>query len=415
METVPANKERFRRAPFQHKAVMIVIVGGGICGLGIGWRLAEAGREVTVIERDEAGKAATWAAAGMLAPHVEAEHGEQALLPLALESREMWASFAGDLKRAGGIDVDYRTEGTLVVALDRDDREQLEHQREFLNGLGLGIDWLSGFEARRREPHLARAVLGAMWSPLDESVDNRLVATALRRAFTAAGGILRENTAVLSVTTSAGRASGVALADGEIAAEAVVIAAGAWSRNIDGLPDDLRPPVRPLKGQMLALQMDVKAPLIAHVVWGPGIYMVPRSDGRLVLGATVEEMGFDTTLTAGGMYDLLRRAWETLPGIYDLPLVETWAGLRPASRDDAPILGPTAMDGLVMATGHHRNGILLAPVTAKYVSRYLMTGEVADQMKPFLLSRFAGTAESGPGSAPAEGGPGFAAAAGGAS
>ena len=389
---------------------MIVIVGGGICGLGIGWRLAEAGREVTVIDRGEAGKAATWAAAGMLAPHVEAEHGEQALLPLALESREMWAAFADDLKRATGIDVDYRTEGTLVVALDRDDRARLEHQREFLNGLGLAIDWLSGLEARRREPHLARAVLGAMWSPLDESVDNRLVVNALRQAFTAAGGILRENTDVLSVTTAAGRATGVVLAVGgteaEIDAEAVVIAAGAWSRNIAGLPDDLRPPVRPLKGQMLALQMAAKAPLISHVLWGPDIYMVPRSDGRLILGATVEEMGFDTTLTAGGMYDLLRRAWETLPGIYDLPLVESWAGLRPASRDDAPILGPTAMDGLVMATGHHRNGILLAPVTAKYVSRYLLTGEVADRMKPFLLSRFAVVAavESGPGLAAAMGG-----------
>ena len=372
---------------------MIVIVGGGICGLAIGWRLAAAGRQVTIIERGEAGRAATWAAAGMLAPHVEAEHGEEALLPLALESRAMWGEFAGDLKRATGVDVDYRTEGTLVVALDRDDRERLEHRHQYLRSLGLDIEWLTGYQARDREPHLARAVTGAMMSPLDQSVDNRLVAGALRRAFTAAGGILRENTEVLSVVTRAGRASGVALADGEIAAEAVVIAAGAWSRNIGGLPDELRPPVRPLKGQMMSLRMAEGAPLISHVVWGPDIYLVPRGDGRLILGATVEEMGFDTTLTAGGMYDLLRHGWETLPGIYDLPVVETWAGLRPASRDDAPILGPTAMAGLVMATGHHRNGILLAPVTAKYVGHYLLTGEVMEPMKPFLLSRFAAVTE----------------------
>ncbi len=156
------------------------------------------------------------------------------------------------------------------------------------------------------------------------------------------------------------------------------------------MPDDVRPPVRPLKGQMVALQMPPGAPLIDHVVWGPRIiYMVPRNDGRLIIGTTVEEMGFDTQLTAGGMFHILRYAYEILPAIYDLPLVESWAGLRPTSRDDAPILGPSALDGLVMATGHHRNGILLAPMTGEVIGNYLLRGEIPDHIKPFLPGRFA--------------------------
>jgi glycine oxidase len=174
----------------------------------------------------------------------------------------------------------------------------------------------------------------------------------------------------------------------------VVIAAGAWSRNIPGMPEAVRPPVRPLKGQMIALRMETGNPILRHVVWGPGlslvpqVYFAPKSDGRLLIGATVEEMGFDTGLTGGGLFELLRQAYEALPGIYELPVDEIWAGLRPASRDDAPILGPTSVDGLVMATGHHRNGILLAPVTADYVARYLLDGTVAEAMRPFMLDRF---------------------------
>jgi glycine oxidase len=375
---------------------MIVIIGGGICGLGIGWHVARAGRAVCVIDRGEANMAATWAAAGMLAPQAEAEHAEEALLPLALESRAMWASYADTLYEASGIDVDYRTEGTLVVALDRDDLEHLEHRFAYFRDLGLGVEWLSGYEARQKEPCLARAVTGAIFSPLDHQVDNRKVGAALKAAYLAAGGILREHTAVDEIVLSDGRVTGVRLGNEEVAAEAVVVAGGAWSRNIKGLPEEARPPVRPLKGQMLAVQMSPAAPLIEHVVWGPGnsvvpqVYLAPKSDGRLVIGATVEEMGFDTGLTAGGVFELLRSAWEALPGIYDLPLVESWAGLRPASRDDAPILGPTSIDGLVMATGHHRNGILLAPITAQAVGDYLLTGTVADIMRPFLLERFRG-------------------------
>jgi len=366
-----------------------VVVGAGVCGLGIGWRLAQAGRAVTVVDRAQAGQGASWAAAGMLAPQVEAEPGEEALLPLMLESQMLWSGFAAELERASGMAIGYRTEGTLVVALDRDDREKLRFRYDYLTSIGRELEWLTGAEARRLEPHLARGVGAAISSPLDHQVDNRAVVAALKEAFLAAGGTLIENAPVEEVLISHGRAHGVRTQGRVIDAERVVIAAGAWSRNLPGLPDEVRPPVRPVKGQMLALQMDKAAPLVSRVLWAPDAYIVPRGDGRLLVGATVEEMGFDTTLTAGGIFELLRAAWETLPGTYDLPLIETWAGLRPASRDDAPILGETAIDGLIMATGHHRNGILLMPVTAQAISRLILDGTAPPSIAPFSLARFA--------------------------
>jgi glycine oxidase len=368
---------------------VIVVVGAGVSGLGIGWRLAQAGRAVTVIDRGRAGREASWAAAGMLAPQVEAEPGEEALLPLMLESQALWPAFAAALERASGAQIGYRTEGTLVVALDRDDREKLRFRYDYLTSLGRELEWLSGAEARRLEPHLARGVSAAIASPLDHQVDNRALVQALQLAFGKAGGSLIENAPVQEVLIENSRARGVRIAERTIAAETVVIAAGAWSRNLPGLPDAVRPPVRPVKGQMLAIQMDQAAPLATRVIWGPDAYLVPRADGRLLVGATVEEMGFDTTLTAGGMFELLRAVWETLPGSYDLPLIESWAGLRPASRDDAPILGATEVEGLILATGHHRNGILLTPVTADAVSRLILDGVAPPSIVPFSLDRFA--------------------------
>ncbi len=367
----------------------VVIIGAGVCGLAIGWHLASAGRAVIIFERDRAGRAATWAAAGMLAPQIEAEPGEEGALGLMLESRAQWADYAKALEAASGVAVDYRTEGTIAVALDRDDAERLRFQYDFQRRLGLDVTWLSGPEAREREPHLAPGVTAAVFSPLDHQVDNRQVAKALCEAYLRAGGMLAENTEVTAIDIAEGRVRGVRLGRQRADAKHVVVAAGAWSRDIAGLPETLRPPVHPVKGQMIALRMAQKTPLIRHVVWGPDAYLVPRSDGRLLIGATVEEMGFDTRLTAGGMFEMLRAAWETLPGVYDLPVDETWAGLRPGSRDDAPILGPTAVTGLVLATGHHRNGILLAPLTGRAIGHFLLSGEVMDVIKPFALDRFA--------------------------
>lgn len=365
-----------------------MIVGGGICGLSIGWYLARAGRGVTILEKGQAGLGATWAAAGMLAPHAEAEPGEEWMLPLLRASRDRWAAFARDLETASGIPVDYRDEGTLVVALDRDDVERLRFLYDFQKRQHLPTEWLAGEEARRMEPYLSPRVVAALYSPLDHQVDNVKVARALAEAFRRAGGRLRENTEVTRIVVDQGRVLGVRLPHAFLEASTVVLAAGAWSATIPGLPDSVRPPVRPVKGQMLALQMRREAPLLRHVVWGPEAYLVPRRDGRLLVGATVEEKGFDGRLTAGGILQLLRGAWEVLPGVEELPLVDMWVGFRPGSRDDAPILGPTEVEGLVLATGHYRNGILLAPITAEVISHYLLHGELPEIARPFTVDRF---------------------------
>jgi glycine oxidase len=226
--------------------------------------------------------------------------------------------------------------------------------------------------------------------PADHQVDNRKLASALRIAAERAGVTIREHTPVKDISVTAGRADGIVLADGtKVAADAVVLAAGAWSRSIGGLDPRQRPPVRPIKGQMLSLKMDPAAPLITHVVWAPGVYLVPRKDGRLIVGATVEERAFDTTLTAGGLLTLLEAAWRTIPAIEELPIDEMWVGHRPGSRDDAPILGEGPVEGLVYATGHHRNGILLAPVTADTIAGLVLDGATDPVIRPFGYDRFA--------------------------
>jgi glycine oxidase len=294
------------------------------------------------------------------------------------------------LVEASGVDVGLRREGTLVVALTADDQARLQHQLSFQRTLDLPLQWISAAETRRKEPQLTATLAGAVWSPQDHHVDNRKLATALRIAAERAGARIFEHQPVTEICSDGRRVDGVLLADGrKVAADAVVLAAGAWSRGIGGLPPELRPPVRPIKGQMLALRMDPAAPLLNHVLWAPGVYLVPRRDGRLLLGATVEEKGFDTALTAGGVLTLLEAAWRALPAIEDLPIDEMWVGHRPGSRDDAPILGPAPLDKLFCATGHHRNGILLAPVTADAVARLVLDGTVDPAIRGFGADRFA--------------------------
>jgi glycine oxidase len=360
-----------------------------VIGLGIAWRLAQAGCRVAVYDKGDAGHGASWAAAGMLAAAVEAEPGEEPLLPLTLESQRLWPDFARELEAATGISVEYRDEGTLVVALNRDDAETLRHSFEFQKGLGLDLEWLNAAEARRREPHLKPGIAAAVYSRNDHQVENRALARALIAACRAVGVDIREHCAVHAVDIAGGRARGVETAKGRVDAECVVLAAGAWSREVGGIPASHQPPVRPIKGQMLALQMDPAAPLLSHVVWLPNGYLVPRLDGRLVVGATVEERGFDPNLTAGGLLTLLDAAWRAVPAIEELPIAEMWVGFRPGSRDDAPMLGPSGIDGLVIATGHHRNGILLTPVSAAVVSAYILSGRLPEMALPFDPQRFA--------------------------
>jgi glycine oxidase len=364
------------------------VIGAGVVGLGIAWRLAQAGCRVSVYDRGRAGHGASWAAAGMLAAAVETEPGEDKLLPLALESQRLWPEFASELEAASGVSVEYRDEGTMVVALNRDDAATLRHSYEFQKGLGLDLHWLTAAQAREREPHLKPGIAAAVWSPRDHQVENRRLGRALAVAARSAGVELLEYCPVREIIVENGHAAGVVTGCGEDRADIVVLAAGAWSREIDGIPSFRRPPVRPIKGQMMALQMDQAMPLLRHVLWLPRAYLVPRRDGRLVIGATVEERGFDDRLTAGGLLALLDGAWRAVPAIEELPVAETWVGFRPGSRDDAPMLGPSGIDRLVVATGHHRNGILLTPVTASVVGAYILSGRLPDTALPFSPERF---------------------------
>ena len=373
--------------PIQSKP-RVVVIGAGVIGLGIAWRLASRAT-VTVFDRGEAGAGASRAAAGMLAACAEAEPGEEALVALGRESQRRWPAFAEELERASGVDVELRREGTLVLALTADDQAAIAHHLEFQRQLDLPLEWLSAAATRTREPRLAGKIAGALFSPEDHQVDNRKLTRALRIAAERAGVAIRERQPVKELIVRGGQARGVVLEDGtSAAADIVVLAAGAWSRGIGGLPPDRRPPVRPVKGQMLSLRMDPAAPLLSHVLWAPGVYLVPRCDGRLIVGATVEEKGFDATITAGGMLTLLEAAWRAIPAVEEFPVEEIWVGHRPGSRDDAPILGPGPLDGLFYATGHHRNGILLAPVTADAMARLILDDVVEAAIKPFGLERF---------------------------
>ena len=376
------------RTDHSNRRPSVAIIGAGVVGLGIAWRLA--GRAaVTVFDRGNAGSGASHAAAGMLAACCEAEPGEEALIALGRESQARWPAFAEELLRTSGIDVELRREGILHLALTADDQAEIAHRLEFQRQLDLPLEWLSAAATRAREPHLAGKIAGALFSPEDHQVDNRKLVQALRVAAEAAGATICEHRPVKEIVVQGGRAKGVLLQDQTVAAaDIVVLAAGAWSRGIAGLPPDGRPPVRPLKGQMLTLRMDAAAPLISHVVWAPGAYMVPRRDGRLIVGATVEEKGFDETITAGGVLALLEAAWRAVPAVEELPIEEMCVGHRPGSRDDAPILGRGPLEGLFYATGHHRNGILLAPVTADAMARLILDDMVEPAMKPFCLERF---------------------------
>ena len=376
-------------AAAQSSTQKFAIIGGGVIGLAIGWRLATAGRSVTILERGEAGRAASWAAAGMLAAGSEVEPGESALFELLKRSQSLWPRFADELRSASGIDVELRTEGTISVALTHDELGRLRQTYALQQRLGVEAVWLSRDEALEREPCLNPKLAGAVVVPGDHQVENRLVVEALKVAFVRAGGRLIENVGEAAVKVTSGRVVGVAASGISYPADIVVVAAGAWTPDVRGLPQIARPPVRPVKGQMLALAQDPAAPILKHVLWTQRAYLVPRNDGRLLVGATTEERGFDTRLTAGGMLSLLESAWRALPGIEELPIVESWAGLRPGSRDDAPILGKTSVDGLILATGHHRNGILLAPITADAISKLVLTGETDPAIAPFALDRFA--------------------------
>ncbi len=366
----------------------IAIIGAGVAGLGVGWKLAQAGYDVTIFERDTAGSGASYAAAGMLAPTAEVTFEEEALLHLGQHSLAMYPDFVAELEQASGVDVDYRTDGTLMVALDRDDAEALDHVHDYHRELGLAVEKLDAEQARELEPGLVPGLHSALLIRSDHQVDPRRLTRALAEAFRRVGGRLREGCAVGRVELDERVQAVVTDAGERVDCDTLVVAAGAWTRQLEGIPADVLPRVRPVRGQMLAVDLGDPA-LCRHVIRAPDAYLVPKSDGRLIVGATSEEMGFDPELTAGGVFELLRGAWETLPGIYDQHLLDMWTGFRPVSLDNLPVIGPTGVDGLWLATGHGRNGILLTPVTATCLADAIMAGEIGDTLQDFTPTRFA--------------------------
>lgn len=374
----------------------VLVIGGGIIGLVTAWRAAQRGFTTALVDPEPGGGAAQ-VAAGMLAAVTELHYGEETLLGLNLASARRYPDFAAELTEATGQDLGYRRCGTLAVALDADDRAHLRELHALQSRSGLDSEWLTGRECRRLEPMLAPGVRGGLRVDGDHQIDPRRLAAALVTACERAGVSIHRTWAE-RLTVVRDRAAGVVTSDGaERGAGQVVLAGGSLSGQLAGVPDDVLPPVRPVKGQVLRLTVPQRyAPFLNRtvraVVRGGHLYLVPRENGELVVGATSEELGWDTTVTAGGVYELLRDAHELVPGITELPLTETRAGLRPGSPDNAPLLGPTALDGLLLATGHFRNGVLLTPVTGDAMAHVLTTGELPDEARPFSPRRFASTA-----------------------
>lgn len=365
------------------------MIGGGVIGLAVAFRLRCRAVRVTVLERSAPGGGTSALAAGMLAPVAEADPRERPLLALGIQAARAYPDFVSELSERSGRDPGYLRCGTLIAARDRDEGEALERELRIRRELGLEVMRLRPSEARRREPALAPSLRGALELPDDHAIDPRKLTAALAEALRRSGGQIRSGAQVAAVQISRGAVRGVRLLSGEqIAAGAVVIAAGVWSPHLGGIPEDARVPVRPVKGQILRLHDPAGPGLLTRVLRMPPAYLVPRGDGRYVLGATMEERGFDQTVTAGAVFELLRDASELLPGASELVIDELSAGLRPGTPDNAPAIGPGALAGLHWATGHFRHGILLAPLTAELVAAAALDGQgVPEALSPLRFAR----------------------------
>jgi glycine oxidase len=350
----------------------IVIVGGGVIGLTIARALALRGvRDVCLVERGNLGTEASWAAAGMLLPQVEAD-AQDAFFDLACQSRDLYPAFAAALREETGIDVELDTTGTLYLAHTEHDYEEIEKRYDWQTRAGLSVERLSAAEARELEPCISESTLGALRFPKDIQVENRRLLSALANSVKKLGVTMLTQTAVAAVLLEGNRVCGVQIARGAISSATVVIAAGTWSSFIK--PHPPIPTIEPVRGQMVCLE--AKPQLTRHVIYSPRGYLVPRQDGRLLAGSTSENAGFAKCVTAGGIAGILQNALEISGAIADLPVVDTWAGLRPRAPDGLPVLGPCGeIDGLFCATGHYRNGILLAPLTGELISEAIVSSQ----------------------------------------
>jgi glycine oxidase len=377
----------------------VAVIGGGVIGLSVAWRSAQQGLRVIIADPDP-GHGATHAAAGMLTPIAEAAYAEREIFQLGSESLRRYPAFAAEVAAASGLPTGYRQCGTLQVAYDTDDLAALAETRQLQESFGVDVQQLTARECRELEPMLNPSVRGGLLVAGDGSVDPRLLAAALVRAAAAAGARLVRQP-VTEVTRTSGRASGVRLADDSVVTSGwTVLAAGWQSADLPGVPASLAPPVRPVKGQIIRLRSTAAMSAaglppgmlrrtVRGLVRGSSVYLVPRDSGELVVGATQEELGADTTVTAGGLWELLRDAHTLVPGITELELTDVVAGLRPGTPDNAPVIGPSGLPGLLFATGHFRAGVLLAPVTADTVASFLRTGEPDPIWRAFGADRFA--------------------------
>lgn len=377
----------------------VVVVGGGVIGLAIAWELHRRGRRPLVLERATCGGGATQAAGGMLAPISEAEHGPDELVALALESRRLWPEFSREIFAASGIDPGYDDTGTIALALNRDDAAEWDHLAETLSAKGLPVRHATGPELRRLERRLSPRVVGGLVLAADHQVDPRAATASLSGALRAAGLTVLEGHPVHAIQAQAGRVAGVEFSepDGsprQLCCDTVVVATGAHPAGLPRLPLAQPITVRPVKGQLVRLRGE---PLLRHVVRTPRAYLVPRVDGTLLVGATSEEVGFDDRPTAGAALDLLRAAFEAVPGVYELEWVGLVQGLRPAFDDHLPRIGETECGGLFVAMGHYRNGVLLAPVTARHLGEWIVSGRCPGALIPFRPDheRRHGTIDSG--------------------
>lgn len=368
----------------------VLVAGAGIIGLSVAWRAAQRGMAVTVVD-DAPGSGASYAAAGMLAPVAEAAFGEEPLVALGRASLALYPAYVAELEQLSGRDLGLRTAGTLLVGFDEDDLRALDHTHAFHLELGLDAVRLTPRACRAREPSLTPRLRGGVHVPGDHSVDARSLHAALLDAVRQAGVTLVAGR-VAGLVTQDGQVRGVQVPDGrDLLAGQVVLATGPWSGALPGLPSGAVP-VRPVKGQILRLRgTPLLEGTVRALVRGRAVYLVPYAGDRLVVGATVEEMGFDPRVTAGAVHDLLRDATEVVPGLSELELVETTTRWRPGTPDNGPLLGAGPLPGLVLATGHYRNGVLLAPVTADAVVAVLQGDAPSPEAAVFTPTRFTRT------------------------
>ena len=365
------------------RKLTILIIGAGICGLSIGWEAVKSGANVKIYDKNTVGGGATSSSGGMLAAGIENEPGESSLWQLTRYAQTLWPEFLHNLEHVSGMRVNYRNFGTMMIATNRDELEHVHFLYRYQKTLGVNVTNLSSYEISRREPHLK--TVGGLYYPGDHQVDSVRLSAALEVAIGKFGGSISPKVPVKGLWIKGDRVVGITLLDGTcIAGDAVVVCAGVHCTELEGIDSSLA--LRPLKGQMLALHM--KSPLIDHVVWTPRTYLIPKSCGTLIIGATVEERGFDQNNTAGGILSLLTTAWRALPAIEDLPFKKMWVGHRPTMRDDAPILGRLSHKNAYIATGHHRNGILLAPATGKILSELILDNKASPFLDTFSVERF---------------------------